>query len=33
VLKGAALATHLGKRARKGKAVAGLKAQRVLPAS
>jgi topoisomerase-4 subunit A len=32
VLKGAALEAHLGKRARKGKAVAGLKAQRVLAA-
>jgi topoisomerase-4 subunit A len=32
VLKGAALAAYLGKRARKGKAVAGLKAQRVLAA-
>ena len=33
VLKGAALAAYVGKRARKGKTVAGLKAQRVLPAS
>ena len=32
VLKGAALAAHVGKRARKGKAVEGMKAQRVLAA-
>ncbi|HSN34213.1 MAG TPA: DNA topoisomerase IV subunit A [Ideonella sp.] len=32
VLRGAALAVHLGKRARKGRAVAGLKAQRVIAA-
>ena len=31
-LKGAALAAHLGKRARKGRAVEGMKPQRVLPA-
>jgi topoisomerase-4 subunit A len=31
-LRGAALAAHVGKRARKGRAVEGLKAQRVLPA-
>jgi topoisomerase-4 subunit A len=32
VLKAAALAAHVGKRARKGKAVDGMKAQRVVPA-
>ncbi len=32
VLKGAALAAHVGKRARKGKLVGGMKAQRVLAA-
>jgi len=32
VLRGAALAAHLGKRARKGRPVAGMKAQRVLAA-
>ena len=31
VLKGASLAAYAGKRARKGKAVEGMKAQRVLP--
>ena len=33
VLKGASLAAYAGKRARKGKAVEGMKAQRVLPAA
>jgi len=33
LLKGAALAEHMGKRARKGKMVQGMKAQRVVPAS
>lgn len=33
LLKGAALAAYAGKRARKGKAVEGMKAQRVLPAT
>ncbi len=33
LLKGAALALYAGKRARKGKAVEGMKAQRVLPAA
>jgi topoisomerase-4 subunit A len=32
VLKGAALAAHVGKRARRGKLVGGMKAQRVLAA-
>jgi topoisomerase-4 subunit A len=32
LLKGAALAAYAGKRARKGKAVEGMKAQRVLAA-
>jgi len=32
-LKGAALNAYAGKRARKGKAVEGMKAQRVVPAA
>ena len=33
LLKGAALAAHVGRRARKGRAVEGMKAQRVVAAA